>query len=243
MPIQCAPPDLCGKLAPLMLLWASWLIFPAQANTTAVQDLTQLQRQAEQWLRAQLTTQEDHDVTVRAHSLDSRVRLTACTQALSFSDAPGQRSGQKTSVTVVCPDKPGWRLFLPVTVTRQRPVWVANQTISAGMPLSAAQWQRQTRDVASLPCAALMSDNLSAYEARITLASGTVLCESALKPKTLIERGQTIRLISELQRIRVSVAVEALDSGGLGERIRVKNSQTGKVIDGIIEGTERVRTP
>lgn len=225
-----------------LALGSSLLGQSALATPPSTHSLAALRVQAEHWLLAQLNDAENGaKISVRAGELDQRVRLPACTQALAFSFAPGQSSQQKTSVTVLCQDRPGWRLFLPMTISRQHWVWVANRTISAATPLQESHWQRQLRDVASLPCAAFVQENLAAYEARMTLASGAVLCDSAIKAKTAIERGRKVHLLTQLGSITVSMAGEAVDSGGIGHRIRVKNSQSGRVIEGVIVNESTVQ--
>jgi flagella basal body P-ring formation protein FlgA len=204
------------------------------AASASVQNVAALRLQAEQWLLAQMAHSGEEPAMVRAGELDPRVKLAACTQPLSFNIAPGQNSQQKVHVAVSCNDKPGWRLFLPMSLSRQQWVWVANRTIMAATPFNAAHWQRQRRDVASLPCAAFDKDTLTAYEAKMTLASGTVLCENVLRAKTIVERGRSLTLTADQGSIQIRAIVEALDNGGIGQRIRVKNNSTGRIIDAVI---------
>lgn len=213
------------------------ILMPCQnlrATPASAQNLTTLREQAEQWLLAQMTHTSDQKTVVRAGELDSRVQLSACSKPLAFGFPPGQSTQTKTHVAVSCRDKPSWRLFLPMSISRQQWVWVANRTITAATPFNAAHWQRQHRDVASLPCSAFDKDNVTAYEARMTLATGTVLCENVVRAKTIVERGRSLNLTANQGSIQIRVVVEALDKGGIGQRIRVRNNSTGRIIDATI---------
>ncbi len=62
-----------------------------------------------------------------------------------------------------------------------------------------------------------------------------------LNPAALARRGDQVELIEELPGVRLRAKVVCLDSGALGERIRVQNRTTHRVVMATVAGAELVR--
>lgn len=211
------------------------------ASTPAREDLNALSLQAEQWLLAALVTAGDgassgdnarsSNTSVQAGRLDARLQLSKCRQAIHMDFAPGQGLRAKTNLSLTCADKPGWRLFLPMTITQRAAVWVARNSIANGSALQATHWQREMRDIASLPASAIRDDDLSGYQARMTIAAGAVLTQALVAGKTVIKRGQSLSLRANQGNIAITASVEALENGAIGDRIRVRNPGSGRVVE------------
>lgn len=155
--------------------------------------------------------------------------------------APGQSIRAKTTLSLHCPDSPGWRLYLPMTVRQRQAVWVARNNIANGSVLQAEQWQRETRDIASLPASAITRDDLAGYQTRMTVAAGAVLTEALVTAKTVVRRGQIISVLATQGSIVITASAEALHNAAIGERIQVKNRSSGRVIDAVVINAEQVQ--
>lgn len=228
-----------------LLVLSLMLASSAQAATgTQKEDLDALAHRAESWLLEALKsagTSADESVNVQAGMLDARLQLSKCQQPVGIDFAPGQGLRAKTNLSLSCPDKPGWRLYLPMTIMRRTSVWVARSSIASGSTLQAAQWQREMRDVASLPTSAITSNDLSGYQASMVIAAGAVLTQALVTGKTVIKRGQSLILQVNQGSIAISTRVEAVDSGAIGDRIRVKNLSSGRVIEAEVLNGEQVQ--
>lgn len=236
------------KLTAIVVPWllACWFPF-AQADDTlpARTDLTALSHEAERWLKAAVLsagTDPAEQVQVQSGALDPRTRLNACRQPLAFELAPGQALRGKTSLSVRCPDTPGWRLFLPMSIRRQTAVWVARNSLMAGIPLQSGQWQREWRDIASLPASAITADTLEGYETKQPIAAGAVLSDALVSGRTIVKRGQHLTLVSSLGGVAISVTVEALAPGAAGDRITVRNPGSGRIVEAQIVSAEQAKT-
>jgi flagella basal body P-ring formation protein FlgA len=64
---------------------------------------------------------------------------------------------------------------------------------------------------------------------RRTIRAGDVLRQNMLVAPTLVKRGDAVRIVAKKDQIEVSMAGEALDGGGRGAAVRVKNA-SGVVI-------------
>ena len=79
---------------------------------------------------------------------------------------------------------------------------------------------------------------------RGTVASGSILQMRDLQTASnsnanlLVKKGDAVQVIAVARRLRTSIRnVEALEDGRLGDRIRMKNRDSGKEIVGEVLGT------
>lgn len=241
-------------LMPVLLLAGAASTLAEAASVPAREDLDKLRLSAEQWLTAALQAAgnapgpaqaagaaDTRDVRVEAGRLDARTYLSKCRQPVRIDFAPGQGLRAKTNLGMSCPDTPGWRLFLPMTITQRAAVWVARNSIASGSALQATQWQREWRDIASLPASAITQDDLSGYQAGMTIAAGAVLTQTLVAGKTVIKRGQTLSLRVNQGSIAISASVEAMDNGAVGDRIRVRNPGSGRILEATVTDANSVQ--
>ena len=116
-------------------------------------------------------------------------------------------------------------------------VVVARQPIARGTILSEDDLRIEERRLDELP-ATVLTDVESAvgHEARVALAAGKPLTVQGLANAVLVKRGDLVRVLIEKNGMRLSVAGEAMDTGGAGERVRVVNASSkrelvGRVVD------------
>ena len=78
---------------------------------------------------------------------------------------------------------------------------------------------------------------LQGMQARRTLSIGDMVTDQHLQKIPVVKRGDAIQLVARAGRMSMSAAGEALQDCGIGYRIRVKNSDSGKIIYGhVLEG-------
>lgn len=73
-------------------------------------------------------------------------------------------------------------------------------------------------------------------EARNVLYPGRPVLPSDIGPAAVIERNQIISLVYKKGALRISVDGRALARGGVGERIRVINTESRTTVSGLIIG-------
>ncbi len=203
---------------------------PRPSESTA-----RLSQLAEQWLVPRHPWQGPGlEVQIEAQPLDPRTRLPVCRQEIVISLPPGQTIGARTLLQLQCPDQPGWRLLQVVRIQARADVLVANQAIPAGTQLTAAVTNRQWRDIATLSQGYLDPARRDAMQARMTIPAGAVIALPWVQALPLVHKGQLITLQAQLGGIVIAMAGEALSDGAAGETIRVRNRQSGKVVEGSV---------
>ena len=74
------------------------------------------------------------------------------------------------------------------------------------------------------------------------IPAGAVLQGFDAKKAILVKQGQMAQLtLGEGKGFQISVKVEALQDGRLGEQIRLKNAESGKILSGVVSGASAVR--
>jgi len=126
---------------------------------------------------------------------------------------------------------------MPVTARVWADVWVARAPLRRGQPLPEADRVQERRDVLTLREATLtgLADE-SLWEIAEAVPAGTPLTSRHLKLRTLVRRGQVAEAIVRDPALAISLKVEVLEDGVLGQQVRVRNLQSkrefrGKVVD------------
>lgn len=179
-------------------------------------------------------------VQVSEVRVDRRLRLPLCSQPLVTRAAPGSRAGGRLTVEVGCP-APRWRVFVPVTLAVNAPVAVAARPLPARTTLAPGDLQLAERDVHQLPGGyfARLED---AYGMELTraLGAGEPLQPRGARAGSLVRRGQEVTLLAQGEGIAVRMKGEALGSGGLNQRVRVRNLSSGREVEGVVRSPDVV---
>lgn len=81
--------------------------------------------------------------------------------------------------------------------------------------------------------------------ARRTLLPGKLIARNAIGEAEIVVRGTIVRAILSNEALTMKTSVVALQAGGLGAIIQVRNIDSGKIITGVVQadGTVRVGGP
>jgi flagella basal body P-ring formation protein FlgA len=172
-------------------------------------------------------------VHAQAGPLDARLQLAACAGDLTPYAAPGARVQARMLVGVRCPDAGGWSILVPVIVESDAPVLVARRALARGELPGNADVGQDVRRVAGLgnQYPAKLAD-ITGRRLKRAVAPGEALVTDALAAPVLIERGQQVTLLAQLDGIAVRAMGVALQPGGHGDRVRARNLASGKIVEG-----------
>lgn len=82
----------------------------------------------------------------------------------------------------------------------------------------------------------LSQPELDRRKAKGYVAPGSVLCLKNTTAPLLVEKGQTVQLTQKTGPLQLTAAMESLESGALGEWVRVSHPKTRKVIRAKVTG-------
>ncbi len=243
-------------------LFAIFLSFSANATNNAPANSSSTAKanpaadamgvQVRQWMS------QTHGVNVKdvvIAPLDERLKVQSCQKPLNV-DHP---FASKETVRVRCAE-PVWQLYLQVTMPAGRthtPVAGASPNIATPpktMVVAKRLLQRgivlqpdMLEEVQASPGNAdtqLLNTVKDAQLAELTrdIPAGQPLRVSDIRRAVLVRQGQTVMLsIGNKSDFEISIRMEAMQDGRLGEQVKLKNPESGRQVSGVVTGPNAVK--
>jgi flagella basal body P-ring formation protein FlgA len=237
----------------ILCLTVFWLFISAMTSAAHAKSASPAETMAEQvkqWL-SQTHSVNSKEVTIAP--LDERLKVQACAKPLNV-DHPFQ---SKETVRVRCAE-PTWQLYLQVKLpnsgfvaannsngaTTQNPsvvpktVVVARRLIQRGAILQPDMLE----EVQASPGNAdtqLLSSLKDAQNAELTrdIAAGQALRISDIRRAVMVKQGQSVMFsVGNGKEFQISIRMEAMQDGRLGEQVRLKNPESGRQVSGVVTG-------
>ncbi len=187
------------------------------------------------FLEEQLAAQ-DARTELRLGGVDTRLRLPACDLPLQGFLPPGGKLGGNTSVGVECRGTRPWKLYVQAYVGMFRTVAVASGYLAAGTVLNADNVRMEERDVTASGYGYLTDlEPLQGMIVKQPLQDGRVIPPQAVGKARLIRRGDSVVLLSRNGGIEVRMNGSAMMDGTEGDRIKVRNAKSKRVVEGRVE--------
>lgn len=176
--------------------------------------------------------------------ISPRLKINRCDQPLSFDLMSNDiRQLHRSSIKVSCRQPKPWSFYLKATIKIYNQVVVSAQPVPRNTIL-----QAEHLTVIERPATETRRGHYSDISALVgsrtqfNLRFQQVIAPHQIKPMVAIERGDRITILAKSSQISVKANGIALDSGQIGERIRVKNMGSNKVIRAIIHNKNMVIT-
>ncbi len=179
--------------------------------------------------------------SVEADALDPRLHLAACDMPLEAFAPPGGPRGANATVGVRCASPQPWKIYVSVRVSSRDRVLVAARPLARDAVITTADLVPVERNV-DLLSQGYVSDasELAGKRLRRPVAVGAVLTPAMLADVPLIARGQQVTLEAGADTLNIRMAGEALDEAALGQRIRVRNLSSARVVEGVVRSAQVV---
>jgi flagellar basal body P-ring formation protein FlgA len=177
----------------------------------------------------------DEEIHIVVGKLDPRLRLHQCTVPLeAYSQGYEMRQGLST-VGIRCNDVKPWSLYVPVSIKNFKKVAVLKHAVTRNTILSDKDISLVKMNINRLSSGYFDdTEQLSGKILTQNLSKGAVLTNHHVKSPMAINRGQTVTLIAKNSVIEVRTEGKAMSKGAIGERIKVKNMKTKRIVEGVI---------
>ena len=119
-------------------------------------------------------------------------------------------------------------------------VSVLQNSVARGALLEAEDFALDTRSAAQAR-GALSSEKAVGREASRNLAAGSVVRAPDVVEPRLVRRGEPVSVTVRSSGFAIATPGRALGSGAAGDLVRVVILSTNRTLDGIVEGTGKVR--
>lgn len=223
-------------------LFASLSLGPAAGTDAgdAITDPGRIRRVAEDFVSRMGNGGE---VFASAGHLDARLRLPACAGELTPFLSPGAAVRARTTVGVRC-GAPAWTIYLPLSVESEAPVLIARRAMRRGEVPAAADFEQARRRVPGLAGDFVADPTmLGMHRLRRAIAAGQPLACAMLESPPLVRRGQQVTAVSRASGIEVRASADAMADATAGDRLRVRNPATGRVLEGTVQPDGTVAIP
>jgi len=222
----------------------SWgWIAPAhsQALETPPQSLPAVRAAAESALRRQIEPAASGVILEAAH-LDARLRLAACPGPLAVDVALPRGTQSRVLARVACKNTVSWTLNVPVDIHRKADVLVMRRAVGRGENIAVGDVVVQSRVLPGLtsPYVSRPAD-LAGRLTRRPIPEGTAVTADALDAPLLIHRGQSVVLTARVGGLEVRAPGMAMADAAAEQRVRVRNLNSLKIIEGIADTAGVVR--
>jgi flagella basal body P-ring formation protein FlgA len=207
------------------------LAFSAGAYAQELQSLPAIQKAAEAFVKEK-TASLPGEYAVTASRVDSRLKLTKCTQLQPFLPS-GSRLWGNSSVGVRCLAPASWSLYVPMQIKVSNQVLVAVRPITSGQQVQADDVALETRDITRFAGSALTSlDQVAGRTVVAPIANGTVLRAEMLRAANVIRQGQSVQLTAKGNGFTVTSEGQAMGNATAGQVVTVK-TRSGQLVKGI----------
>ncbi|MFM4843944.1 flagellar basal body P-ring formation chaperone FlgA [Aeromonas caviae] len=197
-----------------------------------------MQEQAQAFVLNQLDIPLDAQADVKAGTIDERLPLTRCEDALTISLPARMEIRRNTTVYLKCEGEKSWDLYLPVRVSIQKPYVTVAVPVAKGdilsEPMLTLAYQDQTL---------IRGDYLTDPTALIGVRSKRELKPGQpirLTQVCVVCKGDQVTLSAENSSMQIKTMARALQDGSFGDMIRLVNTRSGRTVQGQVSAVGSV---
>ncbi|MFK8068482.1 MAG: flagellar basal body P-ring formation chaperone FlgA [Gammaproteobacteria bacterium] len=214
------------------------------ANSTEYQSLDSLKSAAKEFVLGQyINVSNEKKIEIIPGRLDPRLRLVRCKEPLETSKTSNSGNRGRYTVNIKCSGVKPWALFVPVQVKEFKNIVVLSNSLPRNTSLSQSDLRVEQHDINRLNSGYFSNlDDVVGKTLKRSLGAGLVITPTYVESSMLIKRGQQVTLLAQTGGITVKMAGKAMSNGIVGERIKVKNINSNKVIEGTITNNGLVTT-
>lgn len=230
-----------SKSLHLSLACLGLIIVADEVKAGKYQSLESIRFQAEEFVM-QFDYKTPYLPEFKVNSLDTRLKLANCNAPLHIEFSNQQKTYGSTSLNIGCLHSPKWRIHLPIKVDVFDDVLVAQQPFSRGQKIGSGMFKYGKRNISLLNQGYFtQAGDLKYIESRQNLKRGSVLTPNNTRPSEMVKSGQNVTLILNYKGINIRTSGKALQSARMGQLVKVRNSQSRKIVEGIVSGEGLVK--
>lgn len=164
---------------------------------------------------------DDDQVVIEVHL--PAAQMPPCSAPQPFLPNRSRQAEGRVSVGVRCGEQGQQVRYLQAEINRYGQYPVLKREIAAGTQVTAAMLTQREGNLSELPREAVLEpESIIGQVARRALAAGVPLQQRQFEAKPLVRRGQQVSVEARGANFRVSREGKALDTGGLGDSVRVQ---------------------
>jgi len=209
------------------------LSFPLHAKIFSKE---QLQEIATSYIKEKINNPE---VTINALPVDPRTPNRHCQSELELSTPNNPSFNRQVTIQIKCNDENHWNQYIHVRTVEMLPVVVAKSNLARGEIIT-----KGSVVIEMMPSHFVRAQYLENTQPLIgsrskrNIQSGMAIL---LNQICMVCKGDSVNIYASIRGLKIKTSGIALEDGTLGERVRVKNKKSGKVLNARVDGVESVQ--
>ena len=215
-------------LTTLLILWSQ------NSLAREFHSLEDISNTARKFVIEQMQTADENIEVVIGH-LDQRLKLNQCDIPLeAYNPNYASNQGFRT-VGVRCNDDRPWSLYVPVSVKNYKQVATLKHAVLRNTELTENDVVFEKVNINRLSAGYI--EDFKVLKGKIltqNLSKGAILTKQLVKSPVAVKQGQMVTLIAKNAFVEVRMEGKAMSRGSVGDRIKVKNLKSKRIIEGVI---------
>ncbi len=194
-----------------------------------------IKKSVNDFLELNINKNEYEQYEINVGSIDTRLKLAKCDRPLEVSRPMGQRQYGRVTVGVKCKGSQPWSLYVPASIKISKEVLATNRSLPAGSMITAGDVTLVKKDISRLAQGYFLNTQevVGSFVKR-PLINGTILTASNIRPPNIAERGERVIILAKGDGVVVRMQGQVMNNAVAGDRVRVKNLLSNRIIEGRI---------
>ncbi|MBL4743371.1 MAG: flagellar basal body P-ring formation protein FlgA [Cycloclasticus sp.] len=182
------------------------------------------------------------EYSIEISDIDQRLKLKKCSTDFKIKLTQDHVKPGKNTLSVRCHSSTPWRIFMTAKVKIFTSILVAKKSLNKGHILQKNDLKLQRTQLTSVRSGYLINvDQAINKVLKRRLNNGDVIRVNNLSKPILIKKGDAITIMARSNGFNISMKGIALTAGSKGDKIKVKNTRTKRIIQGTIFDTQTVK--
>lgn len=130
--------------------------------------------------------------------------------------------------------------WVTAQIKHLRPSAVSLRYLKHGDRITKDDFVVEMRDSSRSLDASPTAENIIGKKLNRAIPVGQIIWSADFEKNKMVERGQMVDLLHESEGLRIKMTGIAQDDGGLGDRVRIQNQDSKKVVSAVVVGNARV---
>lgn len=214
-----------------------------QTAAAAIENIEQLRRDTATFVAEEYRNSSASKVDVKVGGLDPRLHLAKCEQPIAYKLQDALGNGGSISIQLTCPGLSRWTILVPAQAIVYRPMAVASRNLQRGELVSDGDIEVSILDAGQYRQGYTSKpEDIIGKEIKYPVAKGDAFRESMLDAPLAIKRGDEVSVEALAGSIRVVTTGTAVSDGRIGQKIRIKNNQSAKILSATVISAGKVQS-
>lgn len=194
-----------------------------------------------EYVMKNVSVDPDEKIEVKLGEAANDLRLAVCAVPIAINLPNGSAMQHITTLEMTCASTPSWHVYVPVDMKILTKVVAVKETIPAKMQITEDMLELSYHDKNLLYSGYFKDFNdVNGQVATSTLVPGTVLSKRNVQQPIIVNKNQSVSIVSRHGNIMVRAEGIAKTDGALNDTIKVLNSSSKRMVDAVVVSSSSV---